>query len=97
MNLNLGLPAAVTAREDVLAADFALQIQNRHQSAADQVAAAQVRIGHIVDARSTPATHVIKCVQAACAVLAHMVLGKGVGLASKDDTWSPALQWHASL
>lgn len=54
--LNLGLPAAVTAREDVLAADFALQIQNRHQSAADQVAAAQVRIGRILDARSTPAT-----------------------------------------
>lgn len=50
------MPAAVTAREDVLAADFALQIQNRHQSAADQVAAAQVRIGRILDARSTPAT-----------------------------------------
>ena len=53
--LNLGLPAAVTAPSyDASAADFALQLQNRHQAAADQVAAAQARLGRVLDARSTP-------------------------------------------
>ena len=58
--LNLGLPAAVTASSyDAPAADFALQLQNRHQAAADQVAAAQARLGRVLDARSTPSTIVV--------------------------------------
>ena len=53
--LNLGLPAAVTAPSyHVPAADLALQIQNRHQAAADQAAAAQARLGRLLDSRSTP-------------------------------------------
>jgi len=53
--LSLGLPAAVAAPSyDAPAADLALQIQNRHQSAADQAAAAQARLGRLLDARSTP-------------------------------------------
>ena len=53
--LNLGLPTAVTTPSyHMLAADLALQIQNRHQSAADQAAAAQARLGRLLDALSTP-------------------------------------------
>jgi len=52
--LNVGLPAAVTAPSaEASAANFALQLQNRHQAAADQVAAAQARLGRVLDARST--------------------------------------------
>ena len=55
--LNSGLPTAVTTPSyHVPAADLALpwQIQNRHQAAADQAAAAQANLGHLLDARSTP-------------------------------------------
>jgi len=37
------------------AADYALAVHNRHRAAADNVAAAQVRLGRLLDQRATPA------------------------------------------
>ena len=53
--LTLDLPAHAKLTEDRAAADYALVVQNRQQAAADQVAAAQVRLGRILARRSRPA------------------------------------------
>jgi len=60
-------PTAVSEEEGILAADLALQIWNRHQAAADLVAAAQVNIGRLLDARSTPATIAVPQRERTCA------------------------------
>jgi len=52
--------AADTATTDLLgdkkAVSLAQRISNRHNAASDQMAAAQVRLGHLLERRSTPST-----------------------------------------
>jgi len=54
--LTLDLAAHAQLTGDRGAADYALAVHNRHQAAADNVAAAQVRLGLLLDQRSTPVT-----------------------------------------
>jgi hypothetical protein len=53
--LTLDLAAHAHLTGDREAADFALEVHNRHQAAADNVAAAQLRLGRLLDQRATPA------------------------------------------
>jgi hypothetical protein len=53
--LTLDLDAHAQLTGDRGAADYALAVHNRHQAAADNVAAAQVRLGRLLDQRATPA------------------------------------------
>ena len=53
--LTLGLPATSPSSHHREADDFVLQVRNRHQAAADHVAAAQVRLARRLDARGRPA------------------------------------------
>jgi hypothetical protein len=53
--LTLVLAAHAQMTGDRGAADFALAVHNRHQAAADNVAAAQVCLGRLLDQRATPA------------------------------------------
>ncbi len=55
MPLTLDLAAHARLTGDREAADYALVVHNRHRAAADNVAAAQVRLGRLVDQRATPA------------------------------------------
>ena len=54
MSLDLAAHAQLTG--DRGAADYALAVHNRHQAAADHVAAAQVRLGRMLDRRALPAS-----------------------------------------
>ena len=56
MPLSLDLEAHAQLTGDRGAADYALAVYNRHQAAADHVAAAQVRLGRILEKRSSPAS-----------------------------------------
>ena len=53
--LTLGLPATSPSSHHREADDFVIQVRNRHQAAADHVAAAQVRLARRLDARGRPA------------------------------------------
>lgn len=53
--LTLDLAAHAQLTGDRGAADYALVVHNRHQAAADNVAAAQVRLGRLLRQRATPA------------------------------------------
>ena len=53
--LTLDLAAHAQLTGDRGAADYALAVHNRHRAAADNVAAAQVRLGRLLDQRATPA------------------------------------------
>ena len=53
--LSLGSPATSHPPVHREAEDFVLQVKNRHQAAADHVAAAQVRLARRLDARGRPA------------------------------------------
>jgi hypothetical protein len=51
----LDLAAHAQLTGDRGAADYALAVHNRHQTAVDNVAAAQVPLGRSLDQRATPA------------------------------------------
>ena len=53
--LTLDLAEHARLSGDRAAADYALAVHNRHRAAADNVAAAQVRLGRIMDRRARPA------------------------------------------
>ena len=53
--LTLDLAAHAQLTGDRGAADYALAVHNRHRAVADNVAAAQVRLGRLLDQRATPA------------------------------------------
>jgi hypothetical protein len=53
LTLDLAAHAQLTGDRDV--ADYALAVHNRHQAAADNVAAAQVRLGGLLDQQAKPA------------------------------------------
>ena len=57
--LTLGLTVDATTTEvlgDEKAVSLAQRIANRHHAASDQMAAAQVHLGHLLERRSTPST-----------------------------------------
>ena len=53
--LTLDLSAHSQLTGDRGAADYALAVHNLHRAASDNVAAAQVRLGRLLDQRATPA------------------------------------------
>jgi hypothetical protein len=53
--LTMDLAAHAQLTGDLGVADYALAVYNRHLAAADNVAAAQVRLGRLLDQRATPA------------------------------------------
>jgi hypothetical protein len=53
--LTLDLAAHAQLTGDRGAADYALAVHNRHRAAADSIAAAQVRLGRLLEQRANPA------------------------------------------